>query len=288
MYKAVRKWINIRTISLFAFAVVILVPLLTVVSASLKTMRQYVREPLKLPVPPAFDNYTDLFANYGLHRYFGNSLVLVVCTVALVVLLSSMTAYAIVRLGGWKGTLLFGLFAAGMMIPAQVNIIPLYGLVVKLESWFAAASWLPDVKIRDTLPGLILIETAILLSLSVFIITGFMKTIPRELFEAAAMDGSSEWWMYAKVAVPLSLPSIASAAVFLCVIVWNDLLYPLLFTGEKAKTLTMALMMFRGEYESNYPVLFAGVMVVSLPMVLAYVFFQRWFVSGITAGSLKG
>ncbi|OUM94208.1 MAG: hypothetical protein A9Z00_00895 [Thermobacillus sp. ZCTH02-B1] len=288
MFRTVRRWINLRTISLFVFTVVILVPLLTVVSASLKTMRQYVMEPLRLPSPPTFDNYRDLFVDYGLHRYFVNSLVLTFCTVVLVILFSTMVSYAIVRVGGWIGTLLFGLFSAGLMIPAQVNIIPLYGLVVKLESWFASAAWLPDLKFRDSLPGLIVIEVSILLSISVFIITGFMKTIPRELFEAAAMDGSSEWWMYAKLAVPLSMPSIASAAIFLCVIVWNDLLYPLLFTGEKAKTLTMALMMFRGEYESNFPILFAGVMTVSLPMVLAYLFLQRWFIAGLTSGSLKG
>lgn len=288
MFWTIRKWLNIRTLSLFIFTVVILVPLMTVVSASLKTMRQYVMEPFKLPVPPTFDNYKDLFVNYGLHRYFGNSLVLTFCTVVLVIVFSTMVSYAIVRLGGWKGTLLFGLFVAGMMIPAQVNIIPLYGQVVKLESLFAEASWLPDFKIRDSLYGLIMIEVSILLPISVFIITGFMKTIPRELFEAAAMDGSSEWWMYARMAVPLSLPSIASASIFLCVIVWNDLLYPLLFTGEKAKTLTMALMMFRGEYESNYPILFAGIMTVSLPMILAYLFLQRWFIAGLTSGSLKG
>jgi len=286
--KAITRYINIRTICLAAFSILIAVPLLTVVVTSLKTMRQYVRDPLGLPVPATLNNYKELFVEHGLHLFFKNSLVFTVGTVILVLFLSTMVSFACVRIGGVKSQLIFGLFTVGLLIPAQVNIIPLYGLIVKLEAYTASVGWLPDIKLRDTLHGLILIKTAVLLSLSVFIVTGFMKTIPRELFEAAAVDGSSEWWMYSKVAIPLSLPAIASSAIFLSVIVWNDLLYPLLFTGDRAKTLTMALLLFKGEYESNYPILFSGVLLASLPMVIAYLFLQRWFIAGITAGSIKG
>lgn len=244
--------------------------------------------PFSLPIPATLDNYETLFVDYGLHLYFKNSLIFTIFTVILVIFLSTMVSYACVRIGGVKSKLIFGLFVIGLLIPAQVNIIPLYGLIIKIENFTSSVGWLPSIQFRDTLIGLIVIKTAVLLSLSVFIVTGFMRTIPRELFEAAAVDGSSEWWMYSKVAIPLSLPAIASSSIFLCVIVWNDLLYPLLFTGEKAKTLTMALLMFKGEYESNYPILFSGVLTASLPMVLAYLFLQRWFIAGITAGSIKG
>lgn len=270
------------------FSVIIIVPLMYAVIASLKTMKEYVTDPLGIPLPGTLENYKDLFLDYGLLGSFQNSFLFTFFTVFFVIWFSSMVSYACIRIGGWKSNLIFGFFVIGMLIPAQVNIIPLYGLIVQIEQWIASVDWLPGIQFRDTLYGLIFIKTSVLLSLSVFIITGFMKTIPRELFEAAAVDGSTESWMYTRIALPLSLPSIASSSIFLCVIVWNDLLYPLLFTGEKAKTLTMALMMFRGEYESNYPILFAGVVSASLPMVAAYLFFQRWFIAGITAGSLKG
>ena len=282
------KFLSVRTISLMVFSVIIIVPLMYAVIASLKTMKEYVTDPLGIPLPGTLENYKDLFLDYGLLGSFKNSFLFTFFTVFFVIWFSSMVSYACIRIGGWKSNLIFGFFVIGMLIPAQVNIIPLYGLIVQIEQWIASVDWLPGIQFRDTLYGLIFIKTSVLLSLSVFIITGFMKTIPRELFEAAAVDGSTESWMYTRIALPLSLPSIASSSIFLCVIVWNDLLYPLLFTGEKAKTLTMALMMFRGEYESNYPILFAGVVSASLPMVAAYLFFQRWFIAGITAGSLKG
>ena len=286
--KIITRILTVRAISLTAFSILIAVPLLSVVVTSLKTMRQYVKEPLSLPIPATLENYERLFKDYGLHMYFKNSMIFTFCTVILVILLSTMVSYACVRIGGLKSQLIFGLFTIGLLIPAQVNIIPLYGLIIKIENFTASVGWLPSIQFRDTLHGLILMKTAVLISLSVFIVTGFMKTIPKELFEAAAVDGSSEWWMYSKVAIPLSLPAIASSSIFLCVIVWNDLLYPLLFTGEKTKTLTMALLMFKGEYESNYPILFSGVLTASLPMVVAYLFLQRWFIAGITAGSIKG
>jgi len=251
-------------------------------------MKQYVMSPLQLPIPATVDNYIHLFVENNLHIYFKNSIIFTFFTVFITIVFSSMVAFACVRLGGWKSFVVFGVFVLGMLIPAQVNMIPLYGLVVKLENFVASVGWIPDIKFRDTLYGLIIIKTSVLLSLSIFILTGFMKTIPKELFEAAAVDGSTEGWMFYRVAIPLSLPAIASSSIFLCVIVWNDLLYSLLFTGEKAKTLTMALLMFRGEYESDYPMLFSGVVSASIPMVVAYLFLQRWFIAGITSGSVKG
>ena len=116
-----------------------------------------------------------------------------------------------------------------------------------------------------------------------------MKSIPKSLFEAATIDGASEFKMYYKIALPLSLPSIAATAIFLCVMHWNDLLYPLLFiTNNEYKTLPLALLEFQGEYATNYPLLFTGVLLASAPMILAYLFLQRYFIAGITAGSVKG
>src|SRR5664280_999284 len=111
---------------------------------------------------------------------------------------------------------------------------------------------------------------------------------PNELFEAAEIDGAGQWRTYRSIALPLAKPSFAAVAIFLFVMHWNDLLYPLLFITDPSKaTLPKALLDFKGEYTTNYPVLFAGVLVASAPMVIAYVFLQRYFVAGITAGATK-
>ena len=111
----------------------------------------------------------------------------------------------------------------------------------------------------------------------------------RELYEASALDGAGPWRTFQSIVLPLSLPSVAATAIFLFVIQWNDLLYPLLFiqTPEK-RTLPLALLDFQGEFLTNYPLLFTGVLVASAPLVVAYVFLQRYFVAGLTAGSVRG
>ena len=163
-----------------------------------------------------------------------------------------------------------------MAVPAQANMIPQYVLFDYLG-------------LTNSLLGLVLINIVVTLPIAVFILTGFMRTLPREIYEAASIDGSGPWRTYYAVVMPLSLPSLAATSIFLFVIHWNELLYPLLFIQEPEKrTLPLALLSFQGEFLTNYPLLFTGVLVSSTPIVLAYLFLQRYFIAGITAGSVKG
>ncbi|OLS35442.1 hypothetical protein BTR25_19795 [Bacillus sp. MRMR6] len=115
-----------------------------------------------------------------------------------------------------------------------------------------------------------------------------MKTLPAELLEAAKIDGANEWKTYSRIVIPLSLPSIATVTIFAFVIVWNDLLHPLLLLkSAEVKTLPIALLSFQGQYLTNYPMIFSGVIIASVPMICAYVFLQRYFIAGMTAGSIK-
>ncbi|MEU4244907.1 carbohydrate ABC transporter permease [Actinoplanes sp. NPDC026619] len=137
--------------------------------------------------------------------------------------------------------------------------------------------------------AVVAVSVPVTLPVAVFILTGFMRTLPPELYEAADLDGAGEWKSCQRIAIPLSYPSLAATSIFLVVMHWNDLLYPLLFIDDPAKrTLPLALLDFQGEYLTDYPLLFTGVVVASVPMVLAYAFLQRHFVAGITAGSIKG
>jgi len=258
------------------YALLILVPLAVMVFSSFKTSGEMYQNPLALPGALQTENYATLFDEQSMGRYFLNSATVTLFSVGCSLFFATLISFAILRLPGWKGLLVYGLFAVGMTVPAQVNMIPLYALVL-------------DLGLTNSLLGLILVNIAVTLPVAVFIIAGFMKTLPRELIEAGAMDGASEWVMYRRIVLPLSLPSIAATAIFLFVMIWNDLLYPLLLTNNPdVKTLPLALLEFQGEYMTNYPVLFAGVLIASAPMILAYILLQRHFVSGMTAGAIKG
>lgn len=258
------------------YALLILVPVLLVFLTTFKSPEEVYRNVLGLPKEFRFENYTSLFVEQSMSTYFWNSVIVTISSVFLTLFFASMIAFSITRIGGIIGNLIFALFTLGMMVPAQVNMIPLYQLVSSLG-------------LTNSLIGLIAVNSAVTLPVAVFILTGFMKSLPKSLFEACTIDGANNWQIYTNIALPLSLPSISATAIFLFVMDWNDLLYPLLFiTNNDYKTLPLALLEFQGEYLTNYPMLFTGVMIASAPMVIAYVFLQRYFIDGMTAGAVKG
>jgi raffinose/stachyose/melibiose transport system permease protein len=268
------KWLG--RLSLVLFAAVIAGPLLIVAFTSFKTTPQFFADPLGLPESFSFHNYATLFSGQPMWRYFGNSAAVTLSTVALELLLAGCIAYGIIRTGKKLGFAVTALFAAGLMVPSQVNMIPIYSFVQKLS-------------LGNSLPALTLVTASMLLPLAVFMLTGFMRTLPRELFEAGEIDGAGELTLLTRIAVPLSAPYFAATAAFLFVIVWNDLLFPmLLLSGKDKLTLPLALLQFRGEYVTDYPLLLTGVVIMALPMIIMFIFLQKYFISGALAGALKG
>jgi raffinose/stachyose/melibiose transport system permease protein len=161
-------------------------------------------------------------------------------------------------------------------VPSQVNGVAQFAMFSRLG-------------LTNSLQGLVLVNMAATLPVSVFILTGFMRTLPKELFEAAVVDGAGNWTLFRRVVVPLSVPSLAAVGIFLLVMHWNDLWYPYLFITDPDKyTLPRTLAGFKGEFSTNYPAMFAGVVMASAPLVTAYVFLQRWFIAGLTSGAVKG
>ncbi len=265
-----------RRTLLLAYAVIVVVPLLVVLTATFKTDAELFSDPFGLPsgLDPA--NYRTIFGEQELGRYFLNSVIVTAVSVPATLLAGSLAAFATSRMRGRVGWAIYGFFALGMTVPAQVNMIPQYALFY-------------DLGLTISRIGLMLVNVVVTLPIAVFILGGFMRTLPRELFEAAMVDGAGPWRTYRSIAMPLSLPSLSATAIFLFVIHWNDLLYPLLFISrDELKTLPLALLDFKGEFLTDYPLLFTGVVVASAPIVVAYVFLQRYFVAGITAGGVKG
>lgn len=257
------------------YALIVIVPIAVVVFGSFKTQSQIILNPLGPPSSGNLEGYRKVISEH-IFRALRNSVVVVGFSVTLTLIFASFTAFAVTRLGGWRSNVMFGFFTLGMAVPAQVNGIQQYALFKQLH-------------LNNSLHGLVLINIAVTLPVSVFILTGFMKTLPRELFEAGVVDGASPWRLYRSIAIPLSMPSVAAVAIFLFVMHWNDLYYPLLMVTDETKwTLPRTLAQLRGEYLTDYPALFAGVVIASAPMIVAYVLLQRWFVAGLTSGAVKG
>ena len=261
---------------LFVYALLVIVPLVVVVAGSFKSTPELFASPFGPPSSLDAKNYATVLGGEGLGLAFRNSAIVTGLSVPLTLFIGSLASYGISRIPGWRGGLIFGFLVLGMAVPAQANMIPQYVLFDLLG-------------LTNSLVGLVLINIVVTLPIAVFIITGFLKTLPREMYEATAIDGSGPWRTYRSIVLPLSVPSLAATAIFLFVMHWNDLLYPLLFIQEPAKqTLPVALLSFQGEFLTDFPLLFTGVVVASAPIVIAYVFLQRYFVAGITAGSVKG
>jgi raffinose/stachyose/melibiose transport system permease protein len=202
--------------------------------------------------------------------------IVTISSVVTTLFISSLASFGIARIVNVSGRFLFVLFSMGLAIPAATSIIGIYELFVKLN-------------LVNTLHGLVIINVASTLPISIFILTAFFRQIPSEIYESAAMDGAKPFRLYRSIALPLSRPSMGAVAIFLFVITWNDLLYPLLLiTRSDLKTLPLALIDFRGEYAINFSMIFTAVMVASVPMVVMYLAMQKTFVSGLTAGAVKG
>lgn len=266
----------LRQFPLLAFSILILFPFVMIFFAAFKTNAAVYMAPYSAPHPWSLSAFKTLFQDGQMLIYFRNSTVVTSSAIILSIVLGSMLAYGLYRMRNIWGTLLWGIVSFGIMVPTQVNMVSLYIEFDKLN-------------LLNSLYGLILVDSTFLLPVTVFIVGGYLRTLPEGLLEAAEIDGATEWGIFLRVVIPLSGAAIATVTVFSLVMSWNDLLYPLLFIQSKGlQTLPLALLHFQGQYLTNYPALFAGVLLSAVPIVILYVLFQRFFMEGLTAGSIKG
>jgi len=266
----------LRLISLTIFAMLIFIPSAIVLLGSSKTDAEVYNKPLALPERWNLDNFRFLFEVSNVGKSFINSVIVTGFSVTITLILASLCAFAISRMLTITGKILFSLFAVGLAIPGQVNIVPIFILF-------------NDLKLTDKLSGLILINVVTTLPISIFILTAFFRELPKEMFEVSQVDGATPFRVYRSIALPLSRPAMGATAIFLFVITWNELLFPLLLINDTEKrTLPLSLLSFRGEFFSSYSMIFTAVMVASIPMVIMYLFMQRSFIAGLTAGAVKG
>jgi len=255
---------------------IILVPLIFVIGGSFKTSADLYAQPFSLNFHPTFSNYQSVVKNGGMLRALFNSIVVSVITTVLVVIIASLASFGVTFLSGWRGIIPYGFLVIGLAIPAQASIIPQFVLF-------------RDLHLLNSLLGLIIINTALLSPIAVFILTSFFRKFPVGVLEASVLDGCSTMNVFRRVVLPLSRAPLSAVIILVFLGSWNDLLYPLLFIQSPVnRTLPLALIDLQGQYVTNYPVLFAGVVIASVPMLVLYVVLQRQFVAGIMAGSSTG
>jgi ABC-type glycerol-3-phosphate transport system permease component len=268
--------------ALLGYSAWLVFPMVWVAYSSLKADAAIFRDTLALPSGGlAFGNYSRAWGQAHFGGYFLNSSVVTVASVALIVALGSMAAYALARFTHPLGRVVFGLILAGLTIPAQLAIVPLF---FELRS----------AGLLNSRLGLILVYTANGLPFSVFILAGFFRSLPRSLYEAAVVDGCGEFSAFWRVLLPLARPGLVTVAIFQFIGIWKEYFYAfMLVSGDaagSARTLPLGLanLSIAAEYRTEYGMLFAGIILVTLPILLVYMVLQRQIVRGIAAGALKG
>ncbi|MCP8970028.1 carbohydrate ABC transporter permease [Ectobacillus ponti] len=257
------------------YALVIIYPLIWLVLSGLKSNKEFFLHTWSLPKEWLWSNYTAAW-DAGIGRFFFNSIFITVTSVLAVLLLGSMAAYGLSRFQFRGQGLLLLIVLSGLMLAPQVSLIPLYKL-------FQATG------LYNTYGALILPYVAFQLPFSIFLMRSYFLSIPRELEESAIIDGCNSWQVYRHIILPMGKPIIASCALLSGMNVWNEFMFALVFVEDSSlRTIPVGLMNLRSQLNTNFGVQLAGLAISALPMVIAYIAFQKQFVRGISSGSVKG
>jgi raffinose/stachyose/melibiose transport system permease protein len=264
-----------HAVMLFVSAIV-LIPIIMVVLGSFKTVPEFFDKPYGLP--EAFDafNYEKAWNEANLQRATWNSLVSTVLGVGISTVLASLAAYGLARFTfRWRMPLRLA-FVGGLVVPVQLIIIPIF--VMFRQADLLGSIW-----------SLVLVYSVLGIPLAVLVMTGFFQALPRDLEEAARIDGANHFQIFWRIMLPLTRPALAAVVILNGVWMWNDFFLGLiLLTREESQTLPVGIMAFRGTYTTEWGLIFASVCISVAPVVAAYLLLSRQFIAGLTAGSVKG
>jgi len=257
-------------------ALIVLVPLIATVVNGFKTNADLVTRPFGLPRAWQVENYTSVLQSASFWRQLMNSTLIMVATALGILVLASMAAFVFARMTFRGRELLFNFFTLGLLFPLAVAILPLY-------------ITLRQANLIDSLWGVILPQVAFGLPGNILILRGFFSTIPRELDEAAAIDGCTPVGYFLRILLPLMRPALASVAVLTMVASWNAFFLPLLvLNSEQRYTLPLGIMQFQGQFGTDWARVLAFVSIALMPTVVFYLLAERQIIAGLTAGAVKG
>ncbi len=261
---------------LTGYTLLALFPVVLIIINSFKSRDAIFKVPYQPPLPGTFDavGYHTVFARASFQQYFLNSFIVTAGSLLFILWFGSMAAFALSEYN-FRGNYWLGLYLAiGIMIPIRLGTVSILRLMVTLE-------------LVNTLAALILVYIAQGLPLTIFILTQFMRQVPRELKEAARIDGASEYWIY-RLVLPLVRPALGAIAVFTMIPIWNDLWFPLILApGNATATVTLGAQQFLGQFVSDWNAVLASLTLAMIPVLVLYLIFSRQLVRGITAGAIK-
>jgi raffinose/stachyose/melibiose transport system permease protein len=269
--------LRITEIVMIIIALIWFLPIYYLIVTTLKTPQEATQSPLGLPKVLRIENYINAWTNMQFPRAFGNTFLITVSAVTLIIVFGSMAGYALARSTTKMGSRIFLLFLAGLTVPFQMNIISLYKIVKSLG-------------LMNTLLAVILVDVAINTPQAVFLFKEFIEsTVPKELEEAAVIDGCSVMKRFFMVVLPLLKPVISTVAIIVTLNVWNEFMTPLLFLQSREndvilQEVTRNIGQFSTDWTSLFPMLMLGV----APLVIFYIFMQKYIIAGVTAGAVKG
>lgn len=256
-------------------ALIALVPFFWMISTSLKSRGALMSIPIEwIPAEPTLDAYTTVFERFPFFQTILNSLFISVSYTVITLFSASLAAYAFTKIRFKGSGFLLGVYLATMMIPTQVTMIPLFVVMNQMGLINHYAS---------------VILPSVFKPFAVFMLVQQMRTIPGDYMDAARIDGASVFGIYRNVILPLCVPTLATLAITTFMESWNDYLWPLLMLTDRSKmTLPIALSTLNGQYSTEYNVLMAGSLISMIPIILIYIFAQKYFKNGLMAGGIKG
>jgi ABC-type glycerol-3-phosphate transport system permease component len=265
----------LRHVVLIAFSVGALAPIYLMITGAFKSQAEFLTHPWSLPTSPHLGAFRSAFSEQ-LGRWFFNSMFVTIVAVALTVTIAALAAWGLVH---WpfrgRGAILSVIISL-MVVPPVVLLIPLFQFGARL-------GWISTFRI------VILVYIGLMLPYSVYLLANFFRTVPPSILEAAAIDGASEWRTFRRIVLPLCGPPVVTLVVVNLLWVWNELLLALVFLqSDSKKTLMVGITGFQSRFSLDIPTVMAGMSIATLPLVLAYLFGQRFFIQGLTAGGVKG
>jgi raffinose/stachyose/melibiose transport system permease protein len=259
-----------------AVVVLTIYPVLWMLFGSLKSDSEFYSNIWGWPKTPVWSNYITAWVNADMGTRFLNSIIITVGTLAVVLPFISMAAYAFAKMKFPGHNLLFYFFLLSLMIPQGVTAIPIFSVIIKLG-------------LQNTRLSLILVFSAQALGFGIFLMRAFFISLPKELEEAAMIDGCTPIGAFFRVILPLARPGLATMVVFSGMAAWNEyFMSSILIRNSKLMTLPLGLVNYIGQHITNYPLLFAMLSIVTVPIIIAYIIGQKQFISGLTAGAVKG
>ncbi|MBU5671183.1 carbohydrate ABC transporter permease [Paenibacillus brevis] len=258
------------------YALVTLYPLYWLFISAFKTNQEFYDHPFALPQAIKFDNFIRAWELSGMGRATINSIIVTVSAIVLTLFLGALTAFVLSRFTFRFRGAVSGLFVVGMLIPIHSTLVPLF-IMMK------------NVGILNTYWALILPYTCFELPIAIFVVSAYMSTIPKEIEEAAIMDGVGYWGIFTRMMLPLALPALSTVAILGFLRYWNDFAFALVFINKQSlKTIPLGLSIFSDGFGTDYALTMAAMALSVLPTIVVYLIFQEQIMKGVVAGAVKG